>query len=179
MWTAPGLPRGQGARRGNTGGPAHKRGKSQHQHHHPYRGKPSESGTSGGSNHTYRAVPKPGLGLVCFHCGEAHRRAKCQWSGRCSICSQDHKDVVCRRNPNGELRWEPVNSSSSQGTVNMMSSAEQQFSVPPPQQQFYMPGTTHFMPMQGFPKYLAAPTPTPTTPMSSQFGAPRLPHPAA
>jgi hypothetical protein len=42
-----------------------------------------------------------------------------------------------------------------------------------------VPGTTHFMPMQGFPKYLAAPTPTPTTPMSSQFGAPRLPHPTA
>jgi hypothetical protein len=33
--------------------------------------------------------------------------------------------------------------------------------------------------MQGFPQYLAAPTPTPTTPMPSQFGAPRLPHPAA
>jgi hypothetical protein len=33
--------------------------------------------------------------------------------------------------------------------------------------------------MQGFPQYLAAPTPAPTTPMSSQFGAPRLPHPAA
>jgi hypothetical protein len=35
------------------------------------------------------------------------------------------------------------------------------------------------VPMQGFPQYLAAPTPAPTTPMSSQFGAPRLPHPAA
>jgi hypothetical protein len=70
-------PRGQDARRGNTGGPAHKRGK------------------------------------VCFRCGDVHRRAECQWSGRCSICSQDHKDVVCRRNPNGKLRWEPVTSSSS------------------------------------------------------------------
>jgi hypothetical protein len=35
-------PRGQDARRGNTGGPAHKRGKSQHQRHHPYRGKSSK-----------------------------------------------------------------------------------------------------------------------------------------
>jgi hypothetical protein len=32
--------------------------------------------------------------------------------------------VVCRRNPNGKLIWEPVTSSSSQGTVNMMSSVE-------------------------------------------------------
>jgi hypothetical protein len=31
--------------------------------------------------------------------------------------------------------------------------------------------------MQGFPQYLAAPTPALTTPMPSQFGAPRLPHP--
>jgi hypothetical protein len=135
-------PRGQDARRGNTGGLAHKRGKSQHQSHHPYRGKSSESGTSGGNNQRYRAVPKPGLGLVCFCCGDAHRRAECQWSGRCSICSQDHKDVVCRRNPNGKLIWEPVTSSSSQGTVNMMSSAEQQFSVPLPPQQFYVPRTS-------------------------------------
>jgi hypothetical protein len=32
--------------------------------------------------------------------------------------------VVCRRNPNGKLKWEPVISSSSQGTFNMLSSAE-------------------------------------------------------
>jgi hypothetical protein len=86
---------------------------------------------------------------------------------------------VCNRNPNGKLRWEPVTSSSSQGTVNMMSSAEQQFLVPLPPQQFYVPGTSQFVPMQGFPQYLAVPTPAPTTPMSSQFGALRLPHPAA
>jgi hypothetical protein len=61
----------------------------------------------------------------------------------------------------------------------MMSSTEQQFSVPLPPQQFYVPRTTHFVPMQGFPQYLAAPTPAPTTPMSSQFGAPHLPHPTA
>jgi hypothetical protein len=70
-------PRGQDVMRGNTGGPAHKRGKSQHQRHHPYRGKPSESCTSGGSTRRYRAVPKHGLGLVCFCCGEAHHRAEC------------------------------------------------------------------------------------------------------
>ena len=75
--------------------------------------------------------------------------------------------MVCRRNPNGKLRWEPVTSSSSQGTINMMSSVEQSFSVPLPLQQFYVPWTSQFMPMQGFPQYLAAPTPAPTTPMSS------------
>jgi hypothetical protein len=146
-------PRGQDTRRGNTGGPAHKRGKSQHQRHHPYRGRSSDAGTSGGSTQRFRAIPKPGLRLVCFRCGDAHRRAECQWSGRCSICSQDHKDVVCRRNPNGKLRWEPVTSSSSQGTINMMSSAEQQFSVPLPPQQLFVPGTSQFVPIQGFPQY--------------------------
>jgi hypothetical protein len=44
-----------------------------------------------------------------------------------------------------------MTSSSSQGTINMMSSAEQQFSVPPPQQQFDVPGTSQFVPVQGFP----------------------------
>jgi hypothetical protein len=70
-------PRGQDARRGNTGGPAHKRGKSQHQHHHPYHNKPSESSTLGGSTQRYRAIPKPRLWLVCFCCGEAHCCAEC------------------------------------------------------------------------------------------------------
>jgi hypothetical protein len=60
--------------------------------------------------------------------------------------------VVCKRNPNGKLRWQPVTSSSSQGTINMMSSVEQQFSVPLPPQQFYVPGTSQFVPMQGFPQ---------------------------
>jgi hypothetical protein len=55
-------PRGQHARRGNTGGPAHKRGKSQHQHHHPYRGKSSDSGTSGGSTQRFRLFLSPGWG---------------------------------------------------------------------------------------------------------------------
>jgi hypothetical protein len=59
--------------------------------------------------------------------------------------------VVCRRNPNGKLRWEPATFSSSQGTINMMSSAEQQFSVPLPPQQLFVPWTSQFVTMQGFP----------------------------
>jgi hypothetical protein len=58
-----------------------------------------------------------------------------------------------------------------------MSIVEQQFSVPPPLQQFYMLGTPQIVPMPSFPHYLAAPTPAPTAPVPSQFGAPRLPHP--
>jgi hypothetical protein len=115
---------------------------------------------------------------MCFRCGDAHRHAECQWSGRCSICSQDHKDVVCRRNPNGKLRWEPVTSSSSQGTVNMMSSAEQQFLVPLSPQQFFVPRTPQFVPMKSFPQFLVAPTPALTTPIPPQFGVPCLPHPS-
>jgi hypothetical protein len=71
-----------------------------------------------------------------------------------------------------------MTSSSSQGTINMMTIAEQQSSVSPPQQQFYMLGTPQFLPMPGFPQFLAAPTPAPTAPIPSQFGAPHLPHPA-
>jgi hypothetical protein len=37
----------------------------------------------------------------------------------------------------------------------MMSSAEQQFSVPLPPQQLYVPGSSQIVPMQGFPQYLA------------------------
>jgi hypothetical protein len=41
-----------------------------------------------------------------------------------------------------------------------------------------MPGTSQFVPMPGFPQYLVAPTPALAAPVPSQFGAPRLPHPA-
>jgi hypothetical protein len=61
----------------------------------------------------------------------------------------------------------------------MMSSAEQQFSVPLPPQQLYVPGTSQFMPMQGFPQYQVAPTPAPSTPVLTQFGAPGQPPPVA
>jgi hypothetical protein len=64
------------------------------------------------------------MGLVCFRCGEAHRHAECQWNGKCSICSEDHKVVVCRKNPNGKVKWELVTSSASRGTINKMTSTE-------------------------------------------------------
>lgn len=110
--------RNHGDRNSNSGGPVHK--KSSSQCHHPYHGGTGQPRAQGGSNTKYRAFPKPGMGMVCFRCGDAHRRTECRWAGKCSICSQDHKDVVCRRNPNGKLRWEAVTSSATTGTVQMM-----------------------------------------------------------
>ena len=85
--------------------------------------------------------------------------------------------MVCRRNPNGKLKWEPVTSSSSQGTVNMMATTEQNC-LYRPSATVYMPGTPQYLPMSGFPQYLAAPTPGPTDPLPPQFGVSRLPQPA-
>ncbi|KAG2611423.1 hypothetical protein PVAP13_4KG164705 [Panicum virgatum] len=82
----------------------------------------------------YRAVVRPGLGLVCFRCGDAHRRADCRWTGQCSRCSKDHKVVVCRKNLNSKIIWEPVASSSPGqcGSAHMMAgvSLGQQHSTP-------------------------------------------------
>jgi hypothetical protein len=62
---------------------------------------------------------------VCFHCGDVHHHSDCRWSGQCSRCGKDHKEVVCRKNPNSKLIWEPVvNSSSGQrGNAHMMTGA--------------------------------------------------------
>lgn len=32
------------------------------------------------------------------------------WPDKCFICGQDHKDVVCRKNPNAKLCWELASS---------------------------------------------------------------------
>jgi hypothetical protein len=50
---------------------------------------------------------------VCFHCGDAHHCSDCCCSSQGSRCGKDHKDVVCRKNPNSKMTWEPVASSSS------------------------------------------------------------------
>jgi hypothetical protein len=113
--------------KGHTGGSTQKKDKNHR--HHPYSGSSSQSRTSGagsgGGSPQFRAVAKPGLGLVCFRCGDAHRRSNCRWSGQCSRCGKDHKEVVCRKNPNSKLIWEPVvNSSSRQrGNAHMMTGA--------------------------------------------------------
>jgi hypothetical protein len=91
--------------KGHTRGPTHKKDKNHH--YHPYGGSSSQSrnaeASSGGGSTQFRAVAKPGLGLVCFRCGDAHRRSDCHWSGQCSRCGKDHKDVVSRKNPNSKL----------------------------------------------------------------------------
>jgi hypothetical protein len=99
--------RGDGSQdqKGHTRDPTQKKDKNHR--HHPYGGSSSQSRTSragsGGGTNQFCAVAKLGLGLVCFHCGDTHRRSYCCWSGQCSRCGKDHKDVVCRKNPNSKL----------------------------------------------------------------------------
>jgi hypothetical protein len=113
--------------KGHTGGPTQKKDKNCY--HLPYGGSSSQSRTSGagygGGSTQLCAIAKPGLGLVCFCCGDVHRRSDCHLSGQCSRCGKDYKEVVCRRNPNSKLIWEAVaNSSSGQrGNAHMMTSA--------------------------------------------------------
>jgi hypothetical protein len=73
------LSHSQDEKKGHSGGPVSKKGKFQR--HHPYRGKSAESSASGGGAPKHRTIPKPGMGLVCFRCGEAHRCVECQWCG--------------------------------------------------------------------------------------------------
>ena len=113
-------PCNHGDKKGHSGGPAQKKGRFQR--HQPYHNKSSSD--SSGSTLQYRAIPKPGMGLVCFRCGDAHRRVECKWNGRCEICGLDHKEVVCRKNPNGKVRWEPVSSSAANsGIIHMMATS--------------------------------------------------------
>jgi hypothetical protein len=114
--------------KGHIGGPTQKKDKNHH--HHPYYGgsyshSRTSGASSGGGSTQFRAIAKSGLGLVCFHCGGAHRHSDCHWSGQCSRCGKDHKEAVCRKNPNSKLILEPVvNSSSGQrGNAHMMTGA--------------------------------------------------------
>jgi hypothetical protein len=103
------------------------------------------------------------MGLVCFRCGDAHRRAECQWTGRCSLCSQYHKDVVCRKNPNSKVHWELVFTPASGGAAHMLTTSEQHFLTPPALP--YLPAPFH-------PQYVTTPN---STLMALYSGAPRLP----
>jgi hypothetical protein len=113
--------------KGHTRGPTQKKDKNCH--HHPYGGSSSQSRTSGdgsgGGSTKFCVLAKPGLGFVCFCCGDAYHRSDCRWSGQCARCGKDHKEVVCRKNPNSKLIWEPVVSSSSgqRGNPHMMTGA--------------------------------------------------------
>jgi hypothetical protein len=152
--------RSQDDKKGHSGGPVHKKDKSHR--HQPYHGKSTQSSASR-TTPQYHAIPKAGMGLVCFHCGDAHRRAKCQWTGRCSLCSQNHKDVVCRKNPNSKVRWELVSTPASSGAAHMLTATEQHFSTPP---------TLPYLPASFHPQYVTAPNSTLMAPYS---GAPCLP----
>jgi hypothetical protein len=114
----------QKEQKGHSSGPIQK--KDKHHRHHLYNGSSSQSrGFGGGSRDgsiRYRAIVNLGLGLVCFHCGDAHHHENYHWTGRCSRCGHDPKEDVCRKNPNSKLIWEPVTSFSSGqcGSAHMM-----------------------------------------------------------
>ncbi|KAG2611651.1 hypothetical protein PVAP13_4KG181615 [Panicum virgatum] len=111
--------------KGQSSGPVHKQDQ-------PYHGNSEQSRTSGQNSPQYRAIPKPRMGMVCFPCGDPHRCRECTWSGECSLCGQNHKDVVCRKNPNGKVRCEEISSSASSGTVQMLATPPSTYwSVPP------------------------------------------------
>jgi hypothetical protein len=103
------------------------------------------------------------MGLVCFRCDDAHRRAECQWTLRCSLCSQNHKDVVCRKNPNSKVCWELVSTPASCCAAHMLTTTQQHFLTPP---------ALPYLPVLFHPQYITAPN---STLMALYSGAARLP----
>jgi hypothetical protein len=77
--------------------------------------------------------------------------------------------VVCRMNPNAKLHWEPVSSSTSSDTANMLTSTQQHVSVPP---------THQYLGAPSYPQYLAISS-TPAAPPTPQARSLRLPLPIA
>jgi len=143
-------------------GQIHKKEKSHR--HHPYHGSSEQSCTIGDSTPQYRVIPKPGMGMVCFYCGDPHRSRDCTSSGKCSMCGQNHKDVVCQKNPNGKVTWEVIHPSSSSGTMNMMATT-----------------TTPYLPAPPMQRYLMAPTvmsPNIRTPHSGAYWLPQTANPS-
>ena len=151
--------------KGLSSGPVHKKDKSHR--HQPYRGNSEQSHTSGRNSTQYCAIPKPRMGMVCFRCGDPHRRRDCTWSGDCSLCGQNHKDVVCRKNPNGKVCWEEISSSASSGTVQMLATPPSTYWSMPPTQQCLMapPVTCPIVPTPQSGGYWLPHAPTPSAPM--------------
>ena len=81
-------------------------------------------------------------GWYCFRCGDPHRRRECTWSGECSLCGQNHKDVVCRKNPNGKVRWEEISYSASSGRMQMLATPSTTYMPAPLRQQYLMVPST-------------------------------------
>jgi hypothetical protein len=67
--------KGQIEKKGQSGSPIHNKHKGQ-QRHHPYQGGSSQ-GRSSGTGAQFRAMVKPGFGLVCFRCGDLHMQSEC------------------------------------------------------------------------------------------------------
>jgi hypothetical protein len=154
------------------GGPIHKKYKGQ-QRHQPYRGGPSQIHPPGTSTQ-FRTVVKPGFGLVCFKCGDSHMQSECSWKGNCSVCGRPgHKDVVCRRNPNSRIRWEPVSSSSrisssSKGSAHVLAATPTPTVITGPMappMQYYLPSTVPTGPYWSHQPMIPQGTSTPTLPV--------------
>jgi hypothetical protein len=120
---------------------------------------------------------------VCFRCGDAHRRSDRRWSGQCSRCGKDHKEVVCRKNPNSKLIWEPmVNSSSRQrGNAHMMTGAPSgiQYSTFPTQQLLHVPLVQQYLPAPPTQPYLPAPPSRQILPLPAVASTPGSSHASA
>ncbi|KAG8083715.1 hypothetical protein GUJ93_ZPchr0016g2527 [Zizania palustris] len=98
--------KGQYEKKDNSGSPNYKKSKGQQRRQAYYGGSfqihpPSTT--------QFRTMVKLGYGLVCFKCGDPHMQSECSWKGNCSVCGRSgHKNVVCRKNPNSRIKWEPI-----------------------------------------------------------------------
>jgi hypothetical protein len=117
---------------------------------------------------------------VCFHCGDAHRHSDCHWSGQCSRCGKDHKEVVCRKNPNSKLIWEPVVNSSSgrRGNAHMMTGAPSgiQYHTFPAQQLLPAPLVQQYLPAPPMQQYLRTPPSQQILPLPAVASTPGSSH---
>ena len=117
-------------------------------------------GQHGGNSSFTR--PVPGQGLICFKCGKSHRASECSFSGTCNTCGKEgHISMVCKRNPNGIIKWQRSGSSSTgstsvassrgsaptvgapRGTVQMMARPPAPYSSCP---QYYYPPPGYYWP---------------------------------
>ena len=89
----------------------------------------------------------PEMGMVCFCCGDPHHRRDWTWSSEFSLCGQNHKAAVCRKNPNGKVRWEEISYSVSSGRMQMLATPSTTYMPAPLRQQYLMVPST-WLPQQ-------------------------------
>lgn len=132
--------------------------------------------------------PVPGQGMMCFKCGQNHKAAECDFTGKCHHCNMTgHMSRVCKSNPDYIIKWQvttpstgssaPTNPSrgvssvarSSYGSVQTMTNS------PVPHSQypylslpFSYPTPGYYWPSAALPVAYAPPQlPVPPTPQPS------------